>query len=118
MSNYLIAAPHAKLFYLLFTSDCGYRPDSCRSQRRQRRGSAGDVIFSSNRANSRDAGFHEKAGQVKVHFGRFSKKLIADQREVRRCRGPSLLHHRRIATLPSALFVERLLRCQLVSSQL
>jgi hypothetical protein len=60
--------------------------------------------------------FHKKAGQVEVVLAVSARKLIADRREALRYCLPCSVHHRRIATLPSALFVERLLRCQLVSS--
>ena len=41
-----------------------------------------------------------------------SLQLIADQREAHKCCRPELSNHR-FALLPSALFVELLLRCQL-----
>src|SRR5260370_37562612 len=57
-----------------------------------------------------------RPGKSRLFWPFQQEKLIADQREgVRYCL-PCSVYHRRIATLPSALFVERLLRCQLVSS--
>ena len=46
-------------------------------------------------------------------FGRAARRFSADQREAHCARVPSYIFHRRLALLPSALFVEFSLRCQL-----